>query len=239
MAWRRGLWVALGVALVVFVLVAADVRFDGALSTWDRQVSARIYAAGDIEAREALYDDFLSRPGDDLVVFPLLVVVGLVVAYTDGRWRGALMVGSGFFGGALLKLVKELVGRGRPNVSLLDGPEAFMVVASDRSPSFPSGHVFDTAVIYGLIAWFGLAALMRRRDLPPVVPVIVVAAWVGLSLAMAAFRVLGGVHWVTDVVGSLALAVAWLAATLLVDEHVIRRHLWQSGDESAASSPVA
>lgn len=220
-AWRNLLAATFAVGLLVFVLVAADVYFAGALSRWDLEVGARVYGTGDADAREFLYDDILSTPGDDWLVFPLLALVAFLVGRFGDPRRAILMAASGVLGAGTMKVMKELMGRPRPNVSLVEGPDAFVAMATTRSPAFPSGHTLDTALIYGLVLWFGLGALMARRPVSPVVPVVAFAAWAALSVAMAFFRVLGGVHWPTDVIGSLALAVAWLSATFLVDQRLV------------------
>lgn len=88
---------------------------------------------------------------------------------------------------------KELVGRERPNGDRL---------VPGRGPSFPSGHPFATATSWGFLPLV-LALYTRRRVLWWAATV---AVW-ALALLVAASRVWLGVHWASDVVGGLLLAV--------------------------------
>jgi undecaprenyl-diphosphatase len=99
--------------------------------------------------------------------------------------------------------VKALVDRGRPVFS--------HPVATAGGGSFPSGHTAGSAALYGI-----LVLLLVRRVL------IIVAATV-FVLAVGASRVVLGVHYLSDVVGGLALGVAVAAGTLLLTDFVVAR----------------
>ncbi|MEU0794126.1 phosphatase PAP2 family protein [Amycolatopsis sp. NPDC005961] len=105
--------------------------------------------------------------------------------------------------------ISELIARPRP-------PTADWAVYAGGL-SFPSGHTSDAALAAGLIAWL----VVRRFDRAPRWPVWLVAA--GYALLIAWTRVYLGVHWPTDVLGSLAFVTAWLSAALVfrrLDERV-------------------
>jgi undecaprenyl-diphosphatase len=99
--------------------------------------------------------------------------------------------------------VKALVDRGRPVFS--------HPVATAGGGSFPSGHTAGSAALYGI-----LVLLLVRRVL------VIVAATV-FVLAVGASRVVLGVHYLSDVVGGLALGVAVAAGTLLLTDFVVAR----------------
>jgi undecaprenyl-diphosphatase len=99
--------------------------------------------------------------------------------------------------------VKALVDRGRPVFS--------HPVATAGGGSFPSGHTAGSAALYGI-----LVLLLVRRVL------VIVAATV-FVLAVGASRVVLGVHYLSDVVGGLALGVAVAAGTLLLTDFVLAR----------------
>jgi undecaprenyl-diphosphatase len=90
--------------------------------------------------------------------------------------------------------VKVLVDRDRPPVPHLAASSGF---------SFPSGHTAAAAATWAAVA----LVLGRGRPLP-------VKAWLAagaalLTVAVAASRVLLGVHWLTDVIGGAALGFGW------------------------------
>ena len=90
-------------------------------------------------------------------------------------------------------VIKELVGRDRPVGDRL---------VRGRGPSFPSGHPYAAAASWGVLPL--VAALYVRRR--AVWWAIAGACWV-LVVVVAASRVWLGVHWVSDVVAGVFIAV--------------------------------
>ena len=82
--------------------------------------------------------------------------------------------------------------------------------AARLGPSFPSGHSATAA------AFYAAAALIVGRTLRRPTRQIVVAAAVAIAVAVAASRVLLDLHWLSDVVGGLALGWAWFALSAVV-----------------------
>jgi membrane-associated phospholipid phosphatase len=94
-------------------------------------------------------------------------------------------------------LVKQGVHRLRPPVD-----SALVTVSSF---SFPSGHTTGTALFYGVLAAF----LFHQVTGKPARAGVVAAA--ALMVLLVAFsRIYLGVHFLSDVVGSLVLSVGWL-----------------------------
>jgi undecaprenyl-diphosphatase len=92
--------------------------------------------------------------------------------------------------------VKDLVGRVRPTLD---------PAAARLGPSFPSGHSATAA------AFYAAAALIIGRDLRRPARHVLIAAAVATAVAVAGSRVLLDLHWLSDVVGGLALGWAWFA----------------------------
>ncbi|HEY3484025.1 MAG TPA: phosphatase PAP2 family protein, partial [Ilumatobacteraceae bacterium] len=101
-------------------------------------------------------------------------------------------------------LLKELIDRPRP----IDGR-----LVRGRGPSFPSGHPYAAAASWGVVPL--VVALYTRRAALWWASMIVV--WT-LAVMVAASRVWLGVHWASDVVAGLLLAVMGVA----VAERVIK-----------------
>ena len=94
--------------------------------------------------------------------------------------------------------LKELVSRDRPPVGdrLVRG----------RGYSFPSGHPLATAASWGMVPL--VAALYTRRRF--LWWAVAVSVWV-LAVLVGISRIWLGVHWASDVVAGLALAVLGVA----------------------------
>jgi undecaprenyl-diphosphatase len=97
--------------------------------------------------------------------------------------------------------VKDLVSRVRPTLD---------PAAAALGPSFPSGHSATAA------AFYAAAALIIGRKLPRPVRHAVIATAVAIAVAVAASRVLLDLHWLSDVLGGLALGWAWFAVCATV-----------------------
>jgi undecaprenyl-diphosphatase len=131
-----------------------------------------------------------------IVIGLAVALVAFVVIRTRDRWAFffllAVLVGME----AITLGVKDLVGRVRPTLD---------PAAAALGPSFPSGHSSTSA------AFYAAAALIIGRYLPRPARQIVVAAAVSIAVAVAASRVLLDLHWLSDVIGGLALGWAWFA----------------------------
>ena len=135
---------------------------------------------------------------------PGLIVLFFLVAgvcYRERRWVAyAVAMGlSGLTAGLLVQIVKQLVGRARPELWL--GPTHY---APGSSTSFPSGHTVGAFALAGVLVF-------ASRHWPLRIVAFALACAVGLARIMA-FR-----HWASDVVASmtLGLATAWLFAKLV------------------------
>ena len=118
----------------------------------------------------------------------------------EALWLVLTVAGGWLFNSAL----KAVIGRERPDLV------PHLVEAT--GPSFPSGHSFNSAVVFLAIA-LAIAPLLHRRAARPGTIFIALA----ISVAVAWSRVWLGVHYPTDVAAGWLGGVGWtfLAATLL------------------------
>lgn len=139
------------------------------------------------------------------------VTVPLVLAAAAGLWRrgdrpAVLLLVTAFGAGeGLLYGLKALFHRARPELQLV----------AEHGHSFPSGHSFTAALVYGL-----LAVLAWRWATTPATRVGLALACVALALLAGTSRIVLGVHYATDVLGGFVLAARWLAASLAVARFV-------------------
>lgn len=135
-----------------------------------------------------------------------LVVIGAIVALLFLRLRreavllALTVVGAWAVEGA----IKDLVGRPRPLIV----PH----LTEAGGASFPSGHAFNSAVVYIAIA-LAFATLSARES----VRLTIIGVAIALSLVVAWTRVWLGVHFPSDVAAGWLGGAGWafLAAALL------------------------
>jgi membrane protein DedA with SNARE-associated domain len=137
----------------------------------------------------------LSAPGDLNVV--LIVAVGLSAALLlQGHRRAAgHLIAATLFGLLAPWLLKLALRIPRP-------PAAGEALGPW---SFPSAHVLRTVTLYGFFSIMVARSLIREWRWLPYSLAALVTGGVALS------RLYLGVHWLTDVLGSLMLGTAWIA----------------------------
>ena len=134
----------------------------------------------------------------------LWIVVVAVAAWLIGHRRvaTAIWVVATTACGSLVEIaLKVVVGRSRPDLD--------SVFLDPTSRSFPSGHAFNTTVVFGVVtvALVVMATGVDDRAVPAAVAgAALVAAAVGLT------RPVLGVHFVSDVLAGWVLGIVWLVA---------------------------
>ncbi|HZC98999.1 MAG TPA: phosphatase PAP2 family protein [Actinomycetes bacterium] len=135
--------------------------------------------------------------GSTVVIVALALASGMYDWYRRRRWTVLGFMLMVVWGQNLIANgVKLLVERPRPPVPHLAGSSGW---------SFPSGHSASAAATYAALA------LLLGRGRPWPVKAWLGTAAAGVTMAVAASRVLLGVHWVTDVAAGVALGLGWFA----------------------------
>jgi membrane-associated phospholipid phosphatase len=139
----------------------------------------------------------ITELGSIQVVLGLTLVLAAIDFYrTRSRWSLPFLLTVLAGMELLVHGVKDLVGRVRP---------ALDPVAASLGPSFPSGHSATAA------AFYAAAALILGRTLQRRPRQALIGLAVGVAVAVAASRVLLDLHWLSDVIGGLALGWGWFA----------------------------
>ena len=136
----------------------------------------------------------------------LFVIMALVaLLFLRLRREAALLLLTVVSAWAVNSALKHLVGRPRPEIV------PHLMEAGGNS--FPSGHSFNSAVVYISIA-LAFAAMSRKRSLR----LTVILCALALSMVIAGSRVWLGVHWPSDVIAGWLGGAGWafLASALLL-----------------------
>lgn len=135
--------------------------------------------------------------GSLYVLIPLTALISLALAYFQKRWEiGLLLLG---LGGASLLAHGAKLAWGRPRPAL---HQALVSLPTDSS--FPSAHTAQ-------IAGFALSIALLSQH---IWPESAIPAWLlagGLIMAVGASRIYLQVHYPSDVLGGLILAILWVA----------------------------
>lgn len=119
------------------------------------------------------------------VLYPLLLIILLL--QRDGQFLSILLVPAVSFG--LLSLVRKKIDRKRPYETWDIAP---LIIKNTKGHSMPSRHLFSSAVIamafYWIFPWAGIVLLI-------------------VTAIEACVRVIGGVHYPSDVLVGMAVGV--------------------------------
>jgi membrane-associated phospholipid phosphatase len=212
----------MGVSLVVTAAVTTDLLARGRLERMDLKVSEVVSSWG------LQNSPFTYWPVWSVAQFGgrgfILAVVAALVGFLTWRRRSLLPLARVLVAVALLTAAvyafKYGTGRTAPSY-----PGSFF---HRDGASFPSGHVANAVLVWGVVRWqaveFGLPVRLQRllRLVSIAGPVITGAAMVSLDF-----------HWVTDAVVGGALGILLLGVVHALDATVLSRWVGALGRRSA------
>jgi undecaprenyl-diphosphatase len=213
------------VALTGFIELAGELR-EGEMRSFD-EWALHLPRRPDDPAR-LIGPSWLTESVTDLSALGSPTVLAIVLLSATGylvlqhRYdAAALVVVASAGGGALSVGLKQVFGRGRPDVV----PRLIQV----NSLSFPSGHSMVALVIY-----LTLGALLARFATRRRVRVYVIANALSLTFLIGVTRICLGVHYPTDVLAGWSAGLAWALLCWLV-----ARYLQYRGAVEAPASQKA
>jgi membrane-associated phospholipid phosphatase len=183
----------LGVLALLVRRVAVIQHLDNSVAAWGHDHRSLLSTSG-LKA--------ITELGNIKVVIGFAIALVVLDAFRRrNRWTFLFLVTVLAGMEASMLVVKDIVGRVRPTLN---------PAASTLGPSFPSGHSATAA------AFYAAAALIIGRTLRRPARQFVIAGAIAVAVAVAASRVLLDLHWLSDVVGGLALGWAWFALCAVV-----------------------
>jgi undecaprenyl-diphosphatase len=207
-------WLLTGLAICIciwaFWAFASEVR-EGDTQAFDVKVVQALRNPSD--ARQSIGPQWVQLAMVDVTALGgwtvLTLVIAIVVGFLalQGRSHTALLVMGTALGGELLSYVlKHTFNRPRPSVV----PNLRIM-----SPSFPSGHAMESAVVYLTLG----AMLMRIAD-RRVTKIYCLGVAVFLTTLIGISRVYLGVHYPTDVVAGWFVGFFWASICWLVAQRI-------------------
>jgi len=193
-------------SLVVLALLTADVVAGGVFTSVDEQVHDAVSGRWEDAALLQVLG-WLSGLGFSIAV---LAATALVVSHSEVRlWPLLLAAGNTLTVAVVVLTMKALVGRVGPGLS--ENPAGY-------SGYFPSGHVATSAVCIGTACFIVLRATgarPRRQSWDSL------AVGTGFGVLMALVAVGTDQHWLSDVIGGLAVSVG----VMILGFAVLRTHV--------------
>ncbi|MGA7983384.1 MAG: VTT domain-containing protein [Chromatiaceae bacterium] len=155
----------------------------------------------------------IGRLGGLPVILPILLVVYGYLRWKGYRRQAAYWLAAGAFALLAGPLLGVLLQVPRPDIGL-----------TGLSPwSFPSRHVLQATVVYGFLA------VCLAGGFQPIWRWLPYVAATVLVVAVALSELYFGLHWLTDVLGSITLGLAWVAALGLAFRSHTRRETASRG----------
>ena len=170
--------------------------------------------------------DFTALGGAPVLTLITFIVAGLLIALRKFKMAG--FVALAVSGGAILSVaIKAVFDRARPEIV----PHLVEV----NSPSFPSGHAMNSAIVY-----LTLAVLLARSQESRRVQVFLIGMAIALTLLIGTTRAYLGVHWPTDVLAGWSVGAVWAALCSLAAKRLQRDHAIEQPDETSeqATAPL-
>ncbi|HEX6604898.1 MAG TPA: phosphatase PAP2 family protein [Sphingomicrobium sp.] len=219
---RLLLWLLAAGLLVLLFLGLASEMAEGETLAWDRAVLLALRQPGDLAM--PIGPPWLAKSLKDITALGggavLTLVTAIVAGYLLASRRAAL---AGFLvlsvaGGSIVgTLLKHLFGRDRPTVV----PHLVDV----QTLSFPSGHAFNSAIVY-----LTLGALLARTQQRRAVKVYILACAFFLAAIIGFSRVYLGVHYPSDVVAGWCAGAAWAGISVTVARRLQHGHQLEGAD---------
>jgi membrane protein DedA with SNARE-associated domain/membrane-associated phospholipid phosphatase len=132
--------------------------------------------------------------GDKKILLPATLLIGAGLIWRRHLKTGLIWLSVVVSGTAVAYLVKNIYFSPRPE-GLLNGP---------TSSSFPSGHTMLAMLVYGFLAFLMASSMQSTKRAFVYTPAGIIIGLVGLS------RLYLGAHWLTDVLASLLLGLAFV-----------------------------
>ncbi|MGN6332338.1 MAG: glycosyltransferase [Motilibacteraceae bacterium] len=194
----------MAVALVLFLLVTADVLLSGPLRAFDSRFAFDSWH--DADPTLDRLSRALLRLGQRAWVSPVLLGVAAVLALRRRAWRPLAVAGLGLL---VLNVVAGALKLGLGRSNPYSGSDQLFVGGTE----YPGGHASNTVLTWGLLCWvLARYSRVRVRRLPAAAAVVV------LTVLVTAAGLYLDWHWFSDQVGGVLLGAVLLGVIAEVDE---------------------
>lgn len=174
--------------ILLFILIAISASNNGWITTWDQQVFNFLQSIR-LPITDKIFMVF-SFIGDKKTLIVLVFSLFFYLIYKEKKWEAVHWLSNGIISAILIVTLKPFIALARPTG----------LVQIRHGSSFPSGHTTFSIAVFGFLFYLlakNTSSSMRRFILLPG----------ALLLSCIAFsRIYLGMHWLSDIIGSILLA---------------------------------
>ncbi|MFC1697695.1 phosphatase PAP2 family protein [Nanoarchaeota archaeon] len=156
------------------------------------------------------YISFISAP---LLISLIVLIIVAYFFYKKDYFKLLFTILTFYVGLLILHIDKAIIANSRPENALI----------SSFGFSFPSGHVAGAVLISGLLVYFYKDEIKNIY-----LKILTITILTLLPFIIAFNRIYLQVHWLTDIIGALFLAIFWFTLILLFQDrikHVINKKI--------------
>lgn len=183
-------WIALLVAIIIFGIIVYYLNL-GTIIHFDNIIYDAISKT--INSGLTQFLKIVTTLGGPLGIICILILLTIFIkkkSYKKYIWLNLIIIF------AINQLLKLLFYRERPNINRLVEENGF---------SFPSGHSMVSTAFYGFLIYLIYKEINNKKIRNILITILVIlVATIGIS------RIYLGVHYASDVIGGISLAVAYL-----------------------------
>ncbi len=137
---------------------------------------------------------------------PLVIIICIFIFIKNKKYFYILISGYSF-SGLIVYISKTIIQRPRPLSALIDIPKSF---------SFPSGHTL-TSIVFYITLWYLLTYKATNKvKIITFIMTLLIVILIGIS------RIYLGVHYFSDVIGGIILALPILFMIINISKKVLR-----------------
>lgn len=192
----------LTIFLIVITSILMNSSFYDIIITFDKKIISSVSYI--VNTYYTNFFSILTNFGDWYI--PIVIIV-CILLFIKNKTYFYILASGYVFSGLIVFVSKMLTQRLRPGFALIDIPKSF---------SFPSGHTL-TSIVFYITLWYLLSYKSNKK-----VKITTFILTIMLVLLIGASRIYLGVHYFSDVIGGIILAIPILTIIFNVTKKVLR-----------------
>ena len=197
----RKLIIADIIFFLVAIFVVLEIVFNGFLVAVDVSVNALVPAIYNTQFIE--FSKIINTIFDAIPMIVISFILCIVIWYKDCKKDALFFTSVIMINAILIFLIKNIVQRPRPLNALI----------SLKDYGFPSGHVTNALVFFGILSY-----LLLKNPHIKKLKFFIIGIFIFMIALIGFTRIYLNVHWLSDVIGGLAIGGFILISCILLEQ---------------------